>query len=67
MKEDWTKSPDGSTFDFVSFARTEGRFAQHFDKEGNPSAELLTSQDDRLLNWQTLQEMAGVLRAGPHS
>ncbi|MGZ6314951.1 MAG: thiamine pyrophosphate-dependent enzyme [Candidatus Limnocylindrales bacterium] len=67
VKEDWTKSPDGSTFDFVSFARTEGRFAQHFDKEGNPSAELLTSQDDRLLNWQTLQEMAGVLRAGPHS
>ncbi len=58
-KEDWTKSPDGTTFDFISFARTEGRFAQHFDKEGNASAELQRSQEDRLQNWHTLQEMAG--------
>jgi pyruvate/2-oxoacid:ferredoxin oxidoreductase beta subunit/Pyruvate/2-oxoacid:ferredoxin oxidoreductase delta subunit len=63
-KEDWTKSPDGSAFDFISFARTEARFAQHFDKEGNPSAELLATQEDRLQNWQILQEMAGVLRTG---
>ena len=27
VKEDWSKSPDGTTFDFISFARTEGRFA----------------------------------------
>jgi pyruvate ferredoxin oxidoreductase beta subunit len=60
-KEDWTKSPDGATFDFISFARTEGRFEKHFDKEGNPSAELQLSQEDRLQNWQTLQEMAGIL------
>jgi pyruvate ferredoxin oxidoreductase beta subunit len=60
VKEDWSKNPDGSTFDFISFARTEGRFAQHFDKEGNPSTELQLSQDDRLVNWQTLQEMAGI-------
>jgi hypothetical protein len=60
VKEDWTKSPDGSTFDFVSFARTEGRFAQHFDKEGNPSPELQASQEDRLRNWHFLQEMAGL-------
>jgi pyruvate ferredoxin oxidoreductase beta subunit len=59
-KEDWTKSPDGSTFDFISFARTEGRFGQHFDKEGNPSVELQASQEDRLHNWHTLQEMAGI-------
>jgi pyruvate/2-oxoacid:ferredoxin oxidoreductase beta subunit/Pyruvate/2-oxoacid:ferredoxin oxidoreductase delta subunit len=61
IKEDWTKSPDGTTFDFISFARTEGRFGQHFDKEGKPSAELLRSQADRLQNWQTLQEMAGII------
>jgi pyruvate ferredoxin oxidoreductase beta subunit len=61
VKEDWSKSPDGSTFDFISFARTEGRFAQHFDKEGNPSVELQSSQEDRLQNWHTLQEMAGII------
>ncbi len=64
LKEDWSKNPDGSVFDFVSFARTEGRFAQHFDKDGNPSLELQASQEDRLANWRTLQEMAGVLRQG---
>ena len=61
VKEDWTNSPDGTTFDFISFARTEGRFGQHFDKAGNPSAELKASQEDRLQNWQTLQEMAGII------
>jgi pyruvate ferredoxin oxidoreductase beta subunit len=60
VKEDWSKSPDGTVFDFTAFARTEGRFAQHFDKEGNPSAELQFSQEDRLVNWRTLQEMAGI-------
>lgn len=61
VKEDWSKNPDGSTFDFISFARTEGRFALHFDKEGYPSAELQHAQEDRLANWHTLQEMAGLL------
>jgi len=60
VKEDWTKSPDGSTFDFISFARTEGRFSQHFDKEGKPSVELQRSQEDRLQNWHVLQEIAGI-------
>jgi pyruvate ferredoxin oxidoreductase beta subunit len=68
VKEDWSKNPDGSTFDFISFARTEGRFAQHFDKEGNPSPELQASQEDRLANWRVLQEMAGLRQpaAGSH-
>ena len=26
---------------FIDFARSEGRFSKHFDKEGNPSATLL--------------------------
>jgi hypothetical protein len=42
--------PDKSRHDFVKFARTEGRFAKHFDKDGIPSAELLKAQDDRLKN-----------------
>jgi pyruvate ferredoxin oxidoreductase beta subunit len=61
VKEDWTKSPDGTTFDFISFAKTEGRFAQHFDKAGNASVELQASQEDRLQNWHTLQELAGII------
>ncbi len=60
VKEDWSKNPDGTTFDFISFARTEGRFGQHFDKEGNPSHELQASQEDRLHDWRLLQEMAGI-------
>jgi pyruvate/2-oxoacid:ferredoxin oxidoreductase beta subunit/Pyruvate/2-oxoacid:ferredoxin oxidoreductase delta subunit len=60
VKEDWSKSPDGTTFDFIAFARTEGRFSAHFDRAGQPSAELEASAADRLANWHTLQEMAGV-------
>lgn len=60
VKEDWSKNPDGTTFDFISFARTEGRFGQHFDKEGKPSHELQASQEDRLHDWRLLQEMAGI-------
>jgi len=60
LKEDWTKKPDGSTFDFISFARTEGRFASHFDKGGKPSVELEAARDDRLANWHALQELAGI-------
>ena len=62
VKEDWylhpkTKEP----VDFVTFARSEGRFSKHFDKEGNPSPTLLRSQEERLQNWQLLQELAGVI------
>jgi len=59
-KEDWYQTPKGEIIDFVAFARTEGRFAKHFDKTGNPSPELLKAQDDRLKNWRLLQELAGL-------
>ncbi len=58
-KEDWFTAPDGTVQDFLSFARTEGRFAPHFAKEG-PSEEILATQADRLANWHTLQEMSGM-------
>lgn len=46
--------------DFISFAKTEGRFKKHFDKDGNPSETLLFAQQDRLENWWKLQELAGI-------
>ena len=57
---DWGALPDGSTYDFVDFARSEGRFARHFSGDGGASAEMLETRDDRLSNWHMLQEMAGI-------
>ena len=59
VKDDWYKLPDGTQFDFLSFARTEGRFAGHFAADGTPSVEIQATRADRLENWHTLQEMAG--------
>jgi len=59
-RDDWARNPDGSVVDFLAFARTEGRFAPHFGADGAPSAEILATQADRLANWRTLQEMAGL-------
>jgi pyruvate/2-oxoacid:ferredoxin oxidoreductase beta subunit/Pyruvate/2-oxoacid:ferredoxin oxidoreductase delta subunit len=50
----------GEVFDFVHWARTEGRFAKHFDKDGRPSEELKRSAEDRLRVWHQLQELAGM-------
>jgi pyruvate/2-oxoacid:ferredoxin oxidoreductase beta subunit/NAD-dependent dihydropyrimidine dehydrogenase PreA subunit len=61
QKEDWYTVPKtGETIDFITFARSEGRFAKQFDKAGNASASLLASKADRLANWHLLQEMAGL-------
>ena len=62
VKEDWYTIPKtGEVIDFITFARSEGRFAKHFDEEGNPSPELLGAQEDRRQNWRMLQELAGIL------
>jgi pyruvate/2-oxoacid:ferredoxin oxidoreductase beta subunit/Pyruvate/2-oxoacid:ferredoxin oxidoreductase delta subunit len=60
LKDDWAKTPDGSQVDFLTFARTEGRFAQHFGADGSETPEIVATQEDRLANWRTLQEMAGL-------
>ncbi len=57
--EDWFVNADGTQIDFIHFARTEGRFAKQFDKEGTPTPEMLKAQEDRLKNWHILQELAG--------
>jgi pyruvate/2-oxoacid:ferredoxin oxidoreductase beta subunit len=61
VKEEWYTPPKSDkTFDFIEFARTEGRFRKHFDRDGNPSEALLAAQADRLQNWRILQELAGL-------
>jgi pyruvate ferredoxin oxidoreductase beta subunit len=62
VKQDWFKNPkSGEVVDFIDFCRSEGRFSKQFDKEGNPSETLLTAKQDRLENWHTLQELAGII------
>ncbi len=62
VTEDWWTNPKtGQSVDFIDFARSEGRFVKHFDKQGNPSEVLLRAKQDRLENWHLLQELAGVL------
>lgn len=61
MKEDWWTHPkSGEVVNFIDFCRSEGRFSKHFDREGNPSPTLEIATQDRLENWRTLQELAGL-------
>ncbi|MBI3462742.1 MAG: hypothetical protein HY000_06730 [Planctomycetes bacterium] len=61
VNEDWWTNPKtGQVVDFIDFARSEGRFVKHFDKEGNPSPTLLMARQDRLENWHLLQDLAGL-------
>jgi pyruvate ferredoxin oxidoreductase beta subunit len=61
VKADWFTNPKtNEEVTFIDFARSEGRFAKHFDKDGNPSETLLMAKQDRLENWHLLQELAGM-------
>jgi hypothetical protein len=61
VRNDWYTVPKtGEEINFITFARSEGRFARHFDKDGNPSETILAAQADRLANWHLLQELAGL-------
>jgi pyruvate/2-oxoacid:ferredoxin oxidoreductase beta subunit/NAD-dependent dihydropyrimidine dehydrogenase PreA subunit len=61
VKDDWFKNPKSNEeVTFIDFARSEGRFAKHFDKDGNPSETLLWAKQERLENWHLLQELAGL-------
>jgi pyruvate/2-oxoacid:ferredoxin oxidoreductase beta subunit len=60
IREDWARGPDGAVFDFLDFCRTEGRFAPHFGPDGEPTPEIQATRDERLANWRTLQELAGI-------
>ncbi len=66
VNDDWWKNPKTGNFvDFVDFARSEGRFAKQFDKQGKPSDVLLRAKQDRLENWHVLQELAGIFDKKP--
>ena len=58
----WTNPKTGEEVDFIDFARSEGRFGKHFDKDGNPSETLLRAKQDRLENWHAAAGTGG--RAG---
>jgi pyruvate/2-oxoacid:ferredoxin oxidoreductase beta subunit len=61
QKEDWWMPPKAEKpLTFIDFARTEGRFAKQFSADGSPSEALLRTEQDRLENWHTLQELAGI-------
>jgi pyruvate ferredoxin oxidoreductase beta subunit len=61
VKDDWYVNPKSKEeVTFIDFARSEGRFAKHFDKDGRPSETLLLAKQDRLENWHLLQELAGL-------
>ncbi|MCC6421309.1 MAG: 4Fe-4S binding protein [Gemmataceae bacterium] len=61
VKEDWFANPKTKeVVNFIDFARSEGRFSKHFDRDGNPSETLLWANQDRLENWRLLQELAGL-------
>ncbi|MFQ5601917.1 MAG: thiamine pyrophosphate-dependent enzyme [bacterium] len=62
VKDDWYRQPKtDEQIDFIHFARSEGRFSKHFDKNGNPTELIIQAQEDRLKNWRLLQELAGVI------
>ena len=63
-KDDWSTHPGGAVVDFLTFARTEGRFAPHFAADGSPGPQIQATQEDRLANWRLLQELAGQRDAG---
>jgi len=61
QKEDWYTNPKtGEQVDFLDFAKSEGRFAKQFDKDGIPSEIILSAKDNRLKFWHQLQELAGL-------
>ena len=60
LRDDWAKAPDGAPIDFLTFARSEGRFAGHFGADPGGTPEILATRDDRLANWRWLQELAGI-------
>jgi pyruvate ferredoxin oxidoreductase beta subunit len=61
VKDDWYVNPKTKEpCTFIDFARSEGRFAKHFDKDGNPSDLLKWAAEERLENWHLLQELAGL-------
>ena len=54
------RTPAGEPVDFLSFARTRGPVRAALRSVGEPTTEILATNADRLANWHTLQELAGI-------
>ena len=62
VKDDWYRHPKTKEqIDFITFARSEGRFSKHFEGGGSPSETMMATRQERLENWQLLQELAGII------
>jgi pyruvate/2-oxoacid:ferredoxin oxidoreductase beta subunit/Pyruvate/2-oxoacid:ferredoxin oxidoreductase delta subunit len=60
-KQDWYQRPrTKEPTRFIGYARTEGRFARHFDPAGQPDEHLKRVEQERLESWRRLQELAGL-------
>jgi pyruvate ferredoxin oxidoreductase beta subunit len=62
---DWVIEKDAQgnevPYNFLSWAKTEGRFRKQFDKNMEPVSEgIMQAMQDRLDNWRLLQQLAGV-------
>ncbi|MCB0082867.1 MAG: hypothetical protein KDE47_18135, partial [Caldilineaceae bacterium] len=61
INDDWAQDvKTKEEITFVDFARGEGRFAKHFDRNGNASQMLKDVAQERLANWRILQDLAGL-------
>jgi pyruvate-ferredoxin/flavodoxin oxidoreductase len=61
LRDDWYKDPKSlEPVNFASYARTEGRFARHFDQNGEPDDRVIRWTKAALLNWRHLQELSGL-------
>src|SRR5207244_10398641 len=61
VKADWFVNPKtNEEVTFIDFARSEGRVARQFDRDGNPSETLLTAKQDGLENYKMFEELAGL-------
>src|SRR5438477_4505851 len=55
VKDVWFVNPKTKeAVTFIDFARSDGRFSKHFDKDGNASPTLLWAKEERLENWHLL-------------
>ena len=61
--KDWSfDRKSGEPRDFITFARSEGRFARQFAADGTPSKQMEQARDERLQYWHLLQDLAGIQR-----
>ncbi len=61
LRDDWYKDPKTlEPLDFAAYARSEGRFACHFDGNGAPDRQMMEWTNSALLNWRHLQELSGL-------